>query len=112
MASSIGFLLSLFFAVQVVAYVGDLTNIQVLYSNLENVAITASQMISLDGDMSERVMSYIKKNDAYVITLFGGYPAVGELFSFQLGMDYKPIIMSSSMMTLTVTRSIVIGYVN
>lgn len=112
MASNIGLLLSLFFAVQVVAYVGDLTTVQILYSNLESVSITASHMISIDGDMSDRVLDYIKKNGAYVVTLFGGSPRIGDLFSFQLGMDYKPVIISSSTMTLTVTRSIVVGYIN
>jgi len=111
-ASSIGFLLSMFFAVQVVAYVSDLTTMQVLYSNLESVAITVSQMVSIDGTIEGRAEAYIKENNAYLISVDNTYPLVGELFTFQIATYYQPIIMSSSKMTLTVTRSIVIGYVN
>ena len=112
MASSIGFLLSLYFAVQVVAYVGDLTNIQVLYASLDSTAITVSQMISVDGDISDRVLSFLKEKDAYIVTLFGGYPSVGELLSFEIATEYQPLIMSSSKITLTTTRSVVIGYID
>ena len=112
MGSSLGFLLSLFFAVQVMAYVGDLTVIQQIYSALDNAAVTAGHIISLEGKISERTRRLVEETaKAYIAPVDNDYQAVGEIFEYFLVRKYEPIIMSREAMVLEVRRSVMIGYI-
>ena len=111
MGSSLGFLLSLFFAVQVMAYVGDLTVIQQIYSALNSVAITAGHIISLEGFISDNTRKFVENNaKADIIPVDKDYLTVGEVFEYVVTRKYEPIIMSRETMILEVRRSVMIGY--
>ena len=112
MGSSLGFLLSLFFAVQAMAYVGDLTVIQQIYSALDSVAVTAGHIISLEGGISEHTRRFVMDNaKAYIYPIDKDYRAVGEIFEYIVTRKYEPIIMSRDTMILEVRRSVMIGYI-
>ena len=112
MGSSLGFLLSLFFSVQVVAYVGDLVSLQYVYSVMESVATTVGHMISVDGYVSPRAEQYAKEKIYAFIKPLSKASQIGEIFEFEVLKDYKPIIISSSVMTLHIERSVMIGYID
>ena len=112
MGSSLGFLLSLFFAVQVMAYVGDLTVIQQIYSAINSAAITAGHIISLDGFISDQTRRFVWDNaKADIVPVDKDYVTVGEIFEYVVTRKYEPIIMSRETMVLEVRRSVMIGYI-
>lgn len=113
MGSSLGFLLSLFFSIQVMAYVGDLTTIQQIYSVLDTMAVTAGHLISLEGGISKDIQSYVEeKANAYILPLGKDYVEVGGVLEFLIYRKYEPIIISRDVMVLEVTRSVMIGYID
>lgn len=111
MGSSLGFLLSLFFSVQVVAYVGDLVSLQYVYSILEGVATTVGHMITVEGYISPKAESYAKEKAYAFIEPLSKASKVGEIYEFAVFKEYKPIIISSSIIRLSVERSVMIGYI-
>lgn len=112
MGSSLGFLLSLFFSVQVVAYVGDLVSLQYVYSLMESVATTVGHMISIDGYVSPRAEQYAKEKIYAFIKPLSKDSKIGEIFEYAIYKEYKPIIISSSIMTLQIERSVMLGYID
>jgi hypothetical protein len=113
MGSSLGFLLSLFFSIQVMAYVGDLTTIQQIYSVLDTMAVTAGHLISLEGGISKDIQNYVEeKANAYILPLGKDYVEVGGVYEFLIYRKYEPIIISRDVMVLEVTRSVMIGYID
>lgn len=112
MGSSLGFLLSLFFSVQVVAYVGDLVSLQYVYSAMESVATTIGHMISIDGGITARAEEYAKDKIYAFILPITKVSQIGEIYEFALYKDYTPIIISSSTMSLHIEKSVMLGYVD
>jgi hypothetical protein len=113
MASKLGFILSLFFVIQMVAYSGDLTALQSLHSLLDAASITAAKEISLQGSITPKVVALVKADcggEIYAITTTA--PAVGEVYEFAIERSFKPLVMSASPMTVSVKRSAVIGYMD
>jgi hypothetical protein len=58
MASKLGFILTLFFLIQMVAYCGDLAALQALHSLLDAVSITAGKEIALEGSITPALVSH------------------------------------------------------
>lgn len=113
MGSSLGFLLSLFFSIQVMAYVGDLTTIQQIYSVLDTAAVTAGHLISLEGGISKETRNYVRESaKADIIPVGKDYVEVGGIFEFVVVRKYEPIIISRDTMVLEVARSVMIGYID
>ena len=95
------------------AYVGDLTTIQQIYSVLDTMAVTAGHLISLEGGISKDIQSYVEeKANAYILPLGKDYVEVGGVLEFLIYRKYEPIIISRDVMVLEVTRSVMIGYID
>ena len=93
------------------AYVGDLTVIQQIYSLLDTVAVTAGHLISLEGKISEKTLRYVEESaHAYIYPVNKDYVIVGEVFEYVVTRKYEPIIISKDTMNLEVRRSVMIGY--
>ncbi len=112
MGSSLGFLLSLFFCVQIVAYVGDIASLQFIYSSMESVATTIGHMIAIDGGITARAEEYAKDKIYAFIQPLTKVSQIGEIYEFVLYKEYTPIIISSSNMKLHIERSVMLGYVD
>ena len=95
------------------AYVGDLTTIQQIYSVLDTVAVTAGHLISLEGGISKETKNYVRESaKAAIIPLGKEYMEVGGIFEFVVARKYEPIIISRDTMVLEVVRSVMIGYID
>ena len=95
------------------AYVGDLTTIQQIYSVLDTVAVTAGHLISLGGGVSKETRNYVMESaKAEIIPLGKEYMEVGGIFEFVVVRKYEPIIISRDTMVLEVARSVMIGYID
>ncbi|MCQ2797010.1 MAG: hypothetical protein MJ241_00940 [Bacilli bacterium] len=112
MGSKLGFILTLFFIIEVIAYSGDLYSIQAIHSSLDAAALTIAKVISLEGTLTQEALSLIEKNKA-VIGVENSYATrPGDVFVFTLSREYDPLVMSQSTVTVSVTRSTVIGYLD
>ncbi|MCH3909925.1 MAG: hypothetical protein LKF75_02990 [Bacilli bacterium] len=113
MAYKLGFLLSLFFVVQVMAYAGDLTLIQGINSLLDATSLTAARQISHNSGITDEIINLVKTEaKADIVAVSDTTPKVGDVFIFKIYREYKPLIISDSPMVISVTRSTVIGYID
>lgn len=113
MAYKLGFLLSLFFLVEMMAFAGDLCSLQVLHSLLDACAITAGKKIAIEGAITTEIEAFVESEaKATIVKLTNGSPQIGEILEFKLCRDYDPLILQSSEMTVSVIRSTVIGYID
>jgi hypothetical protein len=113
MAYKLGFLLSLFYLVQIVCYTGDLSILQEMHSILDATSITCAKKIALEGKITNEIITLAREQaQASIKQVSTGIPQVGEVFVFKLYRDYKPLVISDSPMVVSVTRSTVIGYID
>ena len=113
MASKLGFILSLFFVVQMMAYAGDLSAIQAIHSLLDAVSITAAKEIAIQGSITPKIVTMVENDcGGKLYALSKESPQVGEVYEFAITRDFSPLILSSSPMDVTVKRSVVIGYLD
>lgn len=82
-------------------------------TSLDAVAVTASYQISMSSKITPEIVAYVKKEANATIEKVGTEAvAFGEPLVFKVYRDYDPLIISSSVMTISITRSAVIGYFN
>ena len=111
MAYKMGFLLSLIFIVQMFLMVGDLMAIQFVYTNLDAVSVTAGQVISQKGEITEEVVRLVENEaGAYIVPIGDNTPMFGSLYQYKIYKFYKPHYISNEDMEIAVIRSVVIGY--
>ena len=111
MAYKLGFVLSLVFIVQLFVLAGDIMSIQIIYTNLDAVSVTAGQSISKYGRISDDVIRLVENEaKAYIVAIGDESPMYGSLFEYKIYREYKPMIISSSDMEISITRSVMIGY--
>ena len=113
MAYKIGFILSLIFVVQLFVLMGDIMAIQMIYTNLDAVSVTAGYLISQNGKITTEVVELVKSEaGANIESLNDDPPMLGGLFTFKISKQYDPLIMQEGMMDISIQRSVVIGYYN
>lgn len=113
MGSKIGFLLSLLFAVQIMAYAGDLSMVQMIHSSLDACAVSAGKMIAIEGKISSGVISFVRSAaKANILPITSQSPQVGKIYEFKVFRSFQPLVISSTPMTITIHRSVVIGYLD
>lgn len=113
MAYKLGFLLSLIFIVQIFILAGDLLAIQAIYTNLDAVSVTAGQIISVKGGITQEVIALVEREAQATITALGdNAPLFGSEFEYKIARNYSPSILSSGDIEVAIKRSVVIGYYN
>ena len=113
MAYKVGFLLSLLLLVQLFVLAGDLFSAQIIYTNLDAISITAGNIISSKGEITEDLRSYVYSQTGGEITAVGNEtPMFGSVYTFQISKYFDPINQFTKPSTISVVRSVVIGYYN
>lgn len=112
MSSNLSFLLSLIFVITMMAYAGDLCQIQTIYSQIDTIAISAGKLISRNWTINDAVIELVEEDGAHIIDLNGKsyHPAEGDAFRFQIWKEYKPLAFNGEGKTLRVNRSVILGY--
>ena len=110
MSSKLGFLLSLFFVIEVVAYVGDMSAINGIYTKLDAISVTAAYQISLKQGLTNEIKEFVYKETKGTIEALDNNVAFGETMRFKIYREYNSLIVSKTPMVITVVRSAVIGY--
>ena len=110
MVSKLGFLLSLFFVIEVVAYTGDMCAINGIYTKLDAISVTAAYQISLQQGLTQKIIDFVYRESGATIVAIDQNVAFGETMRFKIYREYLALIMSKEPLVITVTRSAVIGY--
>lgn len=113
MGYKVGFLLSLVLIVELFILAGDVFSTQIIYTNLDAVSITAGNIISSKGGITEEVISYVRNNTGGEITAVGDEaPLFGSIYTFKISKEYQPMNFFTGVSEISVVRSVIIGYYN
>jgi len=111
MSYKIGFILSMLFIIQIFVFAADLMSVQIIYTNLDAVSVTAGNIISSKGGINEEVVALVKDQAGASIEAIGDEtPLFGSIYQYKISKHYVPIYFASKEMDVTVVRSVVIGY--
>ncbi len=108
-----GFILSLIFIIQIFLLGSDILCVQVIYSELDAVSLTAEYMIAKDAGIRQETMDYV--DDAIggtIVCTRNCSPRFGDALVFEIAVEYDPFIMDDEPMRLVVERSALVGYYN
>lgn len=113
MGYKVGFLLSLLLVVELFVLAGDILTAQIIYTNLDAISITAGNIISTKGEITEELKSYVRSETGGEISAVGDEtPLFGSVYTFQISKDYKPMNGFTKQSQIVVVRSVIIGYYN
>ena len=111
MGYKMGFILSLIFIVQLFVIAGDVMSIQVIYTNLDAVSVTAGQAISKYGEITDSVVLLVENQaHAHIEALTSQTPSFGSIYEYRIYTSYTPYVISSEPMEICISRSVIIGY--
>ena len=113
MGYKVGFLLSLLLVVELFVLAGDILSAQIIFTNLDAISITAGNIISTKGEITEELKSYVRSETGGEISAVGDEtPLFGSVYTFQISKDYKPMNGFTKQSQIVVVRSVIIGYYN
>ena len=113
MASKVGFILSLLLVIELFVLAGDIFSAQIIYTNLDAVSITAGNIISTKGEITDEIKNYVRNETGGEITAVGNdTPLFGSDFTFRITKEFNPMNRFTGKTEISVVRSVVIGYYN
>ena len=113
MGYKIGFILSLLLVVELFILAADVFSAQIIYTNLDAVSLTAGNIISLKGEITDELRDYVKTQTGGEIEPVGDEtPMFGSIYTFQISKVFNPMNQFTKVSEITVVRSVVIGYYN
>ena len=103
--------LSMVFVVMFFLFAGDMVSLQYIYSDLDAKGTTISYLISKKGSLDEEFIDYIEvKYKVDFVTADNYSPLFGDEVTYVIAEEYKPLVMSRDIMTISIQRTTVIGY--
>ena len=113
MGYKVGFILSLLLVVELFVLAGDVLSAQIIYTNLDAVSVTAGNIISSKGEISESLKAYVRNETGGEISAVGDEtPLFGSIYTFKISKEFSPMNRFTSKTEISVVRSVVIGYYN
>ena len=113
MSYKISFILSMVFVCLFFLFSGDMISLQFIYSDLDAKSVTISYLISDHGTLDENFINYVEeKYDVYFAYIDNYHPLFGDEVTYVIAKEYKPLVMSKDIMTISIKRTTVIGYYN
>ena len=113
MASKVGFILSLLLVIELFVLAGDIFSAQIIYTNLDAMSITAGNVISTKGGITDELRNYVRSETGGEISAVGNdAPLFGSVFTFKIVKEFNPMNKFISTSEISVVRSVVIGYYN
>ena len=113
MGYKVGFVLSLLLVVELFVLAGDIFSAQAIYTNLDAVSITAGNIISSKGEITDDLRTYVRSQTGGDITAVGDEtPMFGSIYTFKISCEFNPMSRFTSSTEISVIRSVVIGYYN
>jgi len=113
MSYKVGLLLSMLFIIQIFVFAADLMSAQIIYTNLDAVSVTAGNIISSKGGITEDVRTLVAEQaGATIVALGDETPLFGSIYEYKISKPYSPVFFASTNREIAVVRSVVIGYYN
>ena len=113
MSYKISFILSMVFVCMFFLFSGDMISLQFIYSDLDAKSVTISYLISDHGSLDENFINYIEnKYDIDFVYADNYAPLFGDEVTYVIAKEYKPLMMSKDIMTISISRTTIIGYYN
>ena len=113
MASKVGFILSLLLVIELFILAGDIFTAQIIYTNLDAISVTAGNVISSKGEITDELKNYVRSQTGGEITAVGDEaPLFGSVYTFKISKEFSPMNRFTCKTEIAVIRSVVIGYYN
>jgi hypothetical protein len=113
MAYKMSLILSFLFVIHVFLLGGDIISAQYIYTEIDAVSMTVGNLISEYGGINEDIVLFVKNQCSGELSCLSNcIPKLGDPYVYKISCTFDPLIMSSEVMTISITRSIVIGYFN
>ena len=113
MGYKVGFILSLLLVIELFILAGDIFSAQIIYTNLDAVSITAGNVISTKGGITDELRNYVRSETGGEITSVGDDSSLfGSIYTFKISREYDPMNSFTPKTEIAVVRSVVIGYYN
>ena len=111
MSSKIGLILSMIFIAMFFMFGVDLICVQFVYSDLDAKSISISYLISQNGGLTTDLLYHIETNYRVDFTCTKNCnPNFGDILEYTISTQYFPLIISSSPMNISISRTAAIGY--
>ena len=111
MSYKISLILSMIFVAMFFLFAGDMVSLQYIYSDLDAKATTISYLISKHGTLDDDFLNYVEsKYRVDFVTADNYSPLFGDEVTYVIATEYKPLVMSKNIMTISIQRTTVIGY--
>lgn len=111
MSYKVSFILSMIFVVMYFMFAGDMISLQFIYSDLDAKSVTISYLISENGTIDDNFINYVEeKYEIDFISVDNDSPLFGDEVTYVIAKNYKPLMMSKDIMTVSIKRTTVIGY--
>ena len=92
MASKLGFILSLLLVIELFVLAGDIFTAQIIYTNLDAVSITAGNIISSKGEITNELKTYVREQTGGEISAVGNeVPLFGSVHWVKLFCYFESI---------------------
>ena len=92
-------------------FAGDMISLQFIYSDLDAKSVTISYLISENGTIDDNFINYVEeKYEIDFISVDNDSPLFGDEVTYVIAKNYKPLMMSKDIMTVSIKRTTVIGY--
>ena len=111
MSYKVSFILSMIFVVMYFMFAGDMISLQFIYSDLDAKSVTISYLISENGTIDDNFINYVEeKYEIDFVSVDNDSPLFGDEVTYVIAKNYKPLMMSKDIMTVSIKRTTVIGY--
>ena len=92
-------------------FAGDMISLQFIYSDLDAKSVTISYLISENGAIDDNFINYVEeKYEIDFVSVDNDSPLFGDEVTYVIAKNYKPLMMSKDIMTVSIKRTTVIGY--
>lgn len=113
MGYKVGFILSLLLITELFVLAGDIFSAQVIYTNLDALSLTAGNVISSKGEITDELKKYVfEQCGGEIFPVGDDTPMFGSVFTFEISKNFQPMNKFTSQSKISVVRSVVIGYYN
>lgn len=111
MSYKIGLILSMFLTIAFFLLGGDMICLSNAFSELDSTSITVGYLIAKNGRIDEQFLDTLEeKYNFNFLTISPVNPVHGEVVDFVISREYKPLILSSTVLTIKASRTTVMGY--
>lgn len=113
MGYKVGFILSLLLVIELFVFAGDLFSSQIIFTNLDAASVTAGNIISSKGGITDEVRTFVFNTTGGEIMAVGEEaPLFGSIYTYKISKIYKPMNFFTRESEISVVRCVVIGYYN